>query len=493
MMIGGLDIGTTGCKLSLYSEKGEYIGNSYKEYEITRNVGEHEIDAEIIFSAVCEVIKQSAEKGNISAIGVASFGETFTAIDKNDRALLPAMLYTDPRGAEECAELCDILGEDRLTYIAGVKPHPMYSLPKIMWIKRNLPDVYSKIKRILLIEDYIVYMLTGVAQIDYSLAARTMAFDIREKKWSREILEAAGVDEALLSTVVPTGSVAGNMKLDLSEKLRINSDVKIVSIAHDQVASAVGAGAFEVGSAVDGSGTVECITPIFDSIPENPEMYKDGFGVVPYVFDGTYVCYAFSFTGGAALKWFRDNFAAKYEGVSNIYAELDRAVSCEPTGILVLPHFAGAATPYMDNGSRAAIIGLSLENTSADVYKAIMEGVAYEMRINTESLEKSGIVPKKLYATGGGANSDTWLQIKADILGVQITAMQACEVGACGSCMLAGVAIGIYKDLFEARSVFVKKRKTFMPSDAMHNIYSRHYARYSKIYDAVRPIVGEEI
>lgn len=492
MLIGGLDIGTTGCKLSLYNEQGEYVCNSYKEYDINRSDGAHEIDAEMIFSSVCEVIKKSAQVGEIAAIGITSFGETFAALDENDRVLLPSMLYTDPRGAEECEWLCENMGENRLTYISGVKPHPMYSLPKIMWIKNNRPEIYSRIKRILLIEDYIVYMLTGVAQIDYSLAARTMAFDIRKKRWSREILEAAGIDPALLSSTVPTGSVAGRIKSELAEKLKINSDLQVVNIAHDQVASAVGAGAFEVGSAVDGSGTVECITPIFDSIPEDPDMYKDGYCVVPYVFENTYVCYALSFTGGAALKWFRDNFASKYEGASNVYAELDKAVAAEPTGILVLPHFAGAATPYMDNSSKAAIVGLTLEHTSADLYKAIMEGVAYEMKINTDKLASFGICPQKLYATGGGANSDVWLQIKADVLGKPFTAMQAREVGACGSCMLTGVAVGIFKDIYEARNVFVKKKGTVEPNGVTVKKYEQLYNRYCSLYGAVRPIVEEE-
>ena len=139
MFLGGLDVGTTGCKLSVYDDKGGFVYNSYKEYEVSRTSGEHEIDAQNIFDAVCKVLKDVAQKYELEAMGVTTFGETFTVLDENDNVLLPSMLYTDPRGGEECKELCEILGEKRLTYISGVKPHQMYSLPKIMWIKKTAP------------------------------------------------------------------------------------------------------------------------------------------------------------------------------------------------------------------------------------------------------------------------------------------------------------------------------------------------------------------
>ena len=484
MIIGGLDVGTTGCKLTAYDDKGNYIYNSYKEYEVSRQGGEHEIDASVIFDAVCHVIRDTAEKYELSAIGVTTFGETFTMLDENDNVLMPSMLYTDPRGGDECVALCNAMGEERLTYITGVKPHQMYSLPKIMWIKNNYPDLFAKVSRIVLMEDYIVYMLCGNATIDYSLAARTMALDIREKCWSSEVLSAAGIDEKLLSVPVPTGNLAGEIKPDIAEKLGIKNAVKIVNGAHDQVAAAVGSGVFEVGEAVDGTGTVECVTPVFDKIPENEQLYNEGYSVVPYVFDGTYVCYALSFTGGAVIKWFRDNLSG-----GKSYAELDASVKNEPTGLLVLPHFAGAANPYMDNGSKASIVGLTLEHTSDDIYKALMEGVTYEIMTNIEHLESFGITLNKLIATGGGASSPVWLQIKADILNRPVTSLSAKEAGSCGTCMMAGVAIGLYDNLYEAKKIFVKEKGAFMPNPANADKYKKYYEAYKDIYNSVRPIV----
>ncbi len=486
MIIGGIDVGTTGCKLTAYDDKGTPVCDYYKAYEVSRKSGEHEIDAEIIFESVCDVIQNVSKKCQLSAIGVTTFGETFVMLDENDNVLLPSMLYTDPRGEEECKKLCDALGESRLIEISGVKPHQMYSLPKVMWIKNNCPDIYEKAKRILLMEDYIVYKLSGCATIDYSLAARTLGFDIRQKCWSDEIFDAAGIDKNLFSKPVTAFNIAGDLKESVAKQLGIISNVKIVNGAHDQVAAAVGAGVFEVGQAVDGTGTVECVTPVFDKIPENEKLYDEGYSVVPYVFDGTYVCYALSFTGGAVIKWFRDNFAE-----NKSYKELDDSVKEGPSGIMVMPHFAGAANPYMDNGTKAAILGLTLEHTDADLYKALMEGVTYEIMTNIEHLETFGIRLEKLFATGGGASSDVWLQIKADILNRPVTALSAKEVGACGTCMMVGVAMGIYKDLYEAKEFFVKEKKTYVPCADNAIKYKKYYDTYKNIYNAIRPIIRE--
>ncbi len=491
MYIGGLDIGTTGCKISVYDDRGGFVTNSYREYKVTRVEGDHSFDAEMIFEAVKEVIKEASGICEISAIGVTSFGESFVALDERDRALFPSMLYTDPRGEDECRALTERLGEKKLIEISGVKPNSMYSLPKLMYLKANFPEKYAKIKHVLLMEDYIVYKLSGVAAIDYSLAARTMALDIRSRQWSREIFNAAEIDMSLFSTPVPAGNVAGEMLESLKSELGIGHSLKIVNGSHDQVAATVGCGIFKPGEAMDGTGTVECIVPVFDSVPNNETLFEEGYSVVPFIHEGTYVCYALSFTGGAVLKWFRDNFAGNFEGDGNIYAKLDSSVKNDPTGILVLPHFAGAANPYIDNGSRAAFVGLTLEHTASDLYKALMEGVTYEMRTNLEHLESFGIHPEKIYATGGGATSPVWMQIKADILNRPISSLSAKEVGACGTCMLVGVGIGLYSDLDEAKEVFVKEKTTCLPSGANSEIYDKYFKAYRSLYSAVRPIVGD--
>lgn len=498
MKIAGLDIGTTGCKLTVFSEQGEYLDKAYRSYPVSREKGEHEVDAAAIWDGVREVLAQMGRAHpDIGGIGVTSFGETFVLTDGEGRPLCHSMLYTDPRGEAECAQLQKAVGSRRIWEISGLKPHSMYSLPKIIWLKNHRPELYQKAKHLFLVEDYVVFLLTGTSQIDYSLASRTMGFDIRNLCWSQELFEAAGVDSALLSCPVPTGTPAGSMRPELARQAGFDAPPQIVSVSHDQVAAAVGAGVFESRKAVDGAGTVECITPVFEGIPTDPVLYEGSYAVVPYVVPGTYVCYAFSYTGGALIQWCVDNLAKEEKrraaelGIS-VNALLEQHGSDQPTGLLVLPHFAGAATPYMDNGSQGAVLGLTLSHTVQDIYRACMEGVVYEMRLNMERLEQAGISFDALQATGGGANSQEWMQMKADVLGLPVTALSGVDAGTAGSAMLTGIAIGLFQNLEEAASKMVREKQTYFPREEQHALYSRVYSRYQKLYHAVRPLMDRD-
>jgi len=477
VFLGGLDIGTTGCKISVYDENGSFIFNSYREYKSERNNSVHEIDAAEVWASVAEVMNEALGKCDISVVGVTSFGESFVMLDKNDNILLPSMLYTDKRGNEECK----IFNPEMVEEITGITPHGMYSLPKIMWIKNNLPETYAKADKILLFQDFVVYKLTGVAQMDYSLACRTMAFDIRKKCWSKKMFDIAGVDSGLLSKLVPSGSVAGKI---IAPEIRNGSDTTIVTAFHDQLAAILGAGVFDTESAMDGTGTVECIVPVFDDIPNGHDFYSKGYAIVPHIEDGKYICYVLSYTGGAAIKWYKDNFFK-----SESYLELDSNIGDDPSGILIMPHFAGAATPYMDENSRAVFAGITLGTTKYDIYRAIMEGVAYESLISLDVLKEKGIGIAHLYATGGGAKSEKWLQIKADILNTPITSVDIPEVGAMGTVIISGYAIGVFDSLKNASKRFLKLGKTFTPNKEMNQKYMEIYEKYKKLYSSVRPII----
>ncbi|MGN0363255.1 MAG: L-fuculokinase [Bilifractor sp.] len=489
MKIGGLDIGTTGCKLTVFDEKGMQLGRAYRDYPVRRAVSGHEIDIRAMLESVYAVLTEMAQKyPDLAGIGVTSFGETFIMTDEDGTPLHHAMLYTDPRGAQERRELTEKIGADTIADITGLAPHEMYSIAKMMWIRKHHPEVYERARRIHLIEDFVVWHLTHQAQIDYSLATRTMAFDIHTLSWSDRIFEAAGIDPVLMSRPVPTGTSAGTITSEVAGRTGLNPSCIIVSVSHDQVAAAVGAGAFDGSVAVDGAGTVECLTPVYDSIPDIRVMAKGFFSVVPYVVPGTYVAYAFSYTGGALIQWAMQTLG---KGMTN--AQMEAAYgSEEPTGLLVLPHFAGAATPYMDTGSRGAILGLTTDTTAAQMYRACMEGVAYEMKVNYDALAGSGIHFRKLHATGGGAHSKVWMQMKADVLNLPITALQTVDAGTVGSAMLTGICTGAFRDLRDAAFHMVQERETYFPRPEMHEKYMRIYERYRKVYTAVRPLMQEE-
>ena len=496
MSLAGIDIGTTGCKITVYDKEGNYLFRSYQQYKVSRYMGEHEIQVEAIWEAAKKIIKDATRiHKDIMAIGITSFGETCVLLDKSDVPIRPAILYTDSRGTEECEELVTKIGKQNIERITGLTPQRMYSIAKVMWIKKHAYEDYKRTSRILMMEDYIIYMLTGKAIIDYSLATRSMAFDITKLQWSNEIFDVAKIDSSLFSKPVMCGTDAGNIRKDLLKELGLSEETIVTPAGHDQVAAAIGSGVFDKNSAVDGAGTVECIVPIYDEIPDGSSMYEGNYAIIPYVIPGKYVTYAFTFTGGALVDWFVQNFAkneAKTQGPNQktVYEVLEEGMKEEPTGILVLPHFAGAATPYMDQYSKGAIVGLTVEHTTSDLYKAMMEGVCYEMLLNLQLLKKANIAPRKLFATGGGASSKVWMQMKADILNLPITALENSDAGATGCAMMAGIASGIYTDLKDAASTFIKDKETYYPRIDMHKMYLQHYERYEKLYEAVRPLVS---
>ncbi len=505
MKIAGLDIGTTGCKLTVFDENGSELGKSYRDYPVQRNAGGHEIDVKALMEGVFAVISDMAHRyPDIAGIGVTSFGETFVMTDEDGNPLAPAMLYTDPRGKEECRELVEQLGLEKIARITGITAHEMYGLPKIMWRKKHNPEICEKTGHIFQMEDYVVFSLTGNAQIDYSLATRSMAFDINNLCWSDEMLDAAGIDKALFSNPVPTGTDAGLITDKAAKRTGLSKNTHIVSIAHDQVAACVGAGAFDENTAVDGAGTVQCLTPVFDGMPETEKMMPGKYVIVPHVIPGKYVTYAFSYTGGALMQWCTSNLAKKEkelgeaESVSvNEYLEKEYACSRQslgldpegPSGMLVLPHFAGAATPYMDMGSKGAILGLTTDSKVSDIYRACLEGITYEMYLNYKNVVKAGAKPEIIHATGGGARSAVWMQMKADVLGLPVIALSTVDAGTVGSAMLTGIAIGMFKDLEEATAKMVEKIKKYEPRAQYHEKYMEVFERYEKLYDAVRKLM----
>jgi len=496
MIIGGLDVGSTGAKITVMNRTGQVLHLGYRDYPIDRNVTAHEINAADIWEAVKTLIQEAVTATpELSAIGVTSFGESFVVLDDQGEVLLPTMMYTDPRGEHEASVLQERLGSDVICDISGTAAHAMYSLPKLMWIKKNRPDEFAKAHSVCLILDYIVFKLTGKRHIDYSLAARTMGFDIRKKTWSPEIFKAADIDFKLFSEPTPTGTEAGEVLDEIAEELNISKKIRIVVCCHDQVAAAIGSDVMVAGIATDGGGTVQCMTPVFSPIPKGHILQENNYPIIPFLQDEVYCCYAFSFTGGALTKWFVDNFAANYQDEATqteipIYQVMEKQMTDMPTGVLVLPHFAGAATPYMDAGSEGAIVGLTLQHGPSDLLKAIMEGIAYEMRLNMEQLMEGGIQIHGLNATGGCAKSKLWLQIKADILGVPITRMSTDEAGTVGGIMLTGVATGAYASLEEASKLLVQPIETYYPRVDMQKEYEKHYRRYQGLYNAVRPLIN---
>jgi xylulokinase len=497
MALMGLDIGSTGCKAMVFSDDGKPLSYSYSEYETVGSV--YETNCDIIWKHVRNVLTKCAlgHKNELKALSISSFGESFVPIDRAGNVLMNTLLYTDPRGTQQCERYKSQFGEQRIMEIAGVKPHPMYSLAKLGYIHDEHQELFNRTYQFLLIESFIIFKLTNESYIDYSLAARTMAFDVTKKKWSKELLALAELDEEKLPKAVPCGTAVAKVIPAIANELGLPLDLMIVTGGHDQVCAATGAGITKPGLAIDGTGTVECITPVFDKPILTKQFLDNNYACVPHSVDGMYVTYAFNFTGGSILKWYRDNFAkyetmlAKEKGVS-VYALLDELGAKNPTDLIVVPHFAGSATPDMNEDARGAFMGLRFDTDAPTLYRALIEGVTYEMAYNIEFLEAAGIKIEELRAVGGGAKSSYWLDIKANITGCRIIPLDIEEAGITGTAILAGVASGIYKNIDEALEYFVKPKTVIEPDKEQQKIYSENFQRYKEARKLISKLYKED-
>jgi xylulokinase len=502
MSILGIDVGTSGCKATVVDPEGRILGRGYQEYAVSRPAeGQAELDADTVWGAVQTVILQSlAAPGvghGVQAISVSSFGETVVPIDRDGRALAPGILYFDPRGGEQAAALGDRVGPGRILQITGIALHPMYSICKIMWLQRHRPQLFDRTWKFLFFADLVLYRLGARPVTDHSLASRSMAFDVVRKRWSPELLAAAGIDQALFGEAVPAGTALGPVARELAGALGLHPGALLVAGGHDQACAALGAGAIRPGLAIDGMGTTECITPCFDRPVINARMAASSFACVPHVVPDAYVTYAFSFTSGSLLRWYRDRFGAAQvaeagrRGVDPYQVLIEQAAA-GPSGLYVLPHFAGAATPYMDSAAVGAIVGLGLDTSPGRIIKGILEGLTFEMMVNLARLAEADVAIHELRATGGLARSDRMLQLKADMMGLPVSSLAVEEAGTLGVAILAGTACGLYTSLAEGVARLVKLRATFRPDPQQHRIYQEHFQRYQRLYPAVRAVYGRD-
>ncbi|WP_168120123.1 FGGY-family carbohydrate kinase [Paenibacillus sp. HB172176] len=490
----GLDIGTTGCKASLFNEEGALLSAAYMEYPTEQpGGGTYELDPERVWEAVRQVISEALLKvpgAEIRALSLSSLGEAVVPVDSDGRALGRAILYMDQRGIEQAAILERKVGKNRTMEITGVPLHPMFSLPKVMWIKQHQPEIYSKVWKFMPFGDYIAFLLTGRCATDYTMASRTMGLNVSAKQWDTVMFDAAGIEIGKFPELVQSGTPLGCIRQEIAEALGINADALVVAGGHDQACAALGAGILSTNQAVDGIGTVECITPAYSSPVLGSKMLEGRYNCAPHIIEGLYLTYAFNFTGGSLIRWYRDNFGhaaeteARARGVSE-YDYLNSTAAVEPTDLLVVPHFAGSGTPYMNPDAKGTLYGLTLGTNAAQIYRALLEGVTYEMRYNLDCLKEAGIEVQALRAVGGGAKSDLWLQIKADIMNVPIERLSVSEAGTMGNIILAGTASGVYRSYEEAVRVLVKPVDIFEPEQPNQSRYEERYERYKRLSKAV--------
>jgi len=309
-----------------------------------------------------------------------------------------------------------------------------------------------------------------------------MAFDIRTYKWSERILNTCGISKELLPEAVPSGVVIGKVSDFAANSSGLKKGTKIVSGGHDQVCCALGAGVLSDGIAMDSLGTTESILCVNKELNITKDMRQNNLACYCYPVDDLYAYLTFLSSSGAILKWFRDLFP---ESCRFDYHEMNIAVKSECpgyTGLLILPHFAGSGTPYLDFDSKGMIYGLTLGTTKYQIYKSIIESTCLESKINIECMEQSGIKVDELYCVGGGAGSELWLQLKADITGKTVASPPVSEMGCFGAAILAGLGTGVYNKPADAFGTVFDNITKYYPNRIAGEEYNIVYEDYKKLY-----------
>jgi len=488
MSLLGIDVGTTGCKVVAFSTDGEVQAQASAEYPLNfPRPGWIELDPRIVWRKLTGCIQQVAGKTKrdpITALAISAQGEAFMPVDGDGRPLRNSIITFDSRAEDLASKMGRKIGREEIYRLTGIPLSGMSTLPKIEWIRKYEPEVHAQAKRYLCFQDFVVQKLGLAPSIDYSLAARTMAFDVNINAWSEKMLHLVGLDAEMLAEPVPSGTALGAVNRKAAQKLGLPDNVLVVSGGHDQPCGALGAGVIKRGDAAYAIGTVECITPVFSDRKQDSILLENNLCQYPHVVPGRFLSLLFNFTGGSLLRWYRDTFGGKYE-------KIVRSALGKPSSLMVLPHFTMTGTPHFDTRSGGVIAGLSLSTRREEITRALLEGVTYEMRLNVEILDSAGIRINKYRAVGGGSQSDIWMKIKASILNKPIETMAVQEAACLGAALLAGMGTGIYRSSSEAVRATVRGLQTYDPDGREARIYDAYFELYKEVYPTLRKTLHE--
>jgi xylulokinase len=492
MSVIGLDIGTTGCRAIVFGEEWDIIGQSSREYSIlTPQPHWAEQDAELVWSLALESLAEAVSRCKSDppeAMALSVQGEAVIPVDKQGKPLRNAILGMDTRTTEENKWLANTFGAEALFKRTGMPMHTMNTLTKLLWLKKHEPTIWDSADQFQLYEDYFLRRLAGKASISHCLASRTQMYDLQSGCWAADILEKCGIAVERLSELPPAaGGVVGSLDKTITSQLGIGGGISLVSGGHDQACAALGSGVIKPGRAMVSTGTAEVVEVAMSSPVLSESLRRGNISVYRHVVPGLYLSMTLNHSGGLLLRWFRDTLCrdklheAGLAG-GDAYDLMLAGAQPGPTNLMVLPHFSGSGTPLLDTTSRGAILGMTFATSQADLAKAILEGLTFELRANLDLLKESGINIEELHAVGGGARSDIWLQLKADICGIPLCVPRITEAACLGAAVLASVGAGNYDSMDSAVQQAVGMDRKIAPHGKDAEAYVRRYKLYLELY-----------
>lgn len=484
-VVVGLDLGTGGVRVLAVDLQGQVIAFSTRSYPLlTPQPGWTEQNpsdwVEASLSALSNVTQQ-LDGHRVLALGLSGQMHGMVGLDAEGRVIRPAILWNDQRTGKAVETIEATICRQELIHRTGNRPNTGFQLPKLLWLRTEEPQAYAQLEQILLPKDYLGYVLTSESVTEPSVASGVGCLNLAHRQWDTDILNALQISPALFPSIVESTAIAGRLKSEIAARVGLPAGLPVVAGGSDSAAAAIGLGisSSNLNRGSLGIGTSGVIfVPYSHPIPD-PQGRVHLFSHV----DGGYHLLGVTLAAGGSLRWYRDTFAPNYS-----YTELmDMANRSLPGagGILFLPHLSGERSPYFDPDSRATWVNLSLAHTQADLIRAVVEGVAFNLRAVLEVVNE--ITPvKQLLATGGGARSKIWLRILADVLQTELIAPQAQAGAAYGAAILAMVGVGVYPNFETAFKMLPQDSDPVQTQ--VNPVYEAVFKRYKVLYEALKAV-----
>ena len=482
----GIDLGTSSVKLVLMDTAGHIIANVSKSYPIDYpKAGWSEQNPYDWYDACMEGMKELLDGQDESTVGGISFGgqmHGLVILDKNDEVIRPAILWNDGRTTKQCEYLNEVIGRDKLSEYTANIAFAGFTAPKILWVKENEPDNFAKIDKIMLPKDYIAYRLTGVHCTDVSDASGMLLFDVKNRRWSRQMLDICGVTEAQMPRIFESSECVGTVKKDIADELGIGSEVIVAAGAGDNAAAAVGTGTVGDGHcnvSLGTSGTIFISSKEF-GVDSNNALHSFAHA------DGKYHLMGCILSAASCNGWWMDNILKDTD-----YKEAQSHITKDMLGnnhVYFLPYLMGERSPHNDPLARATFTGMTMDSTRTDMIQAVLEGVAFAIRDSFEIARSLGINITETKMCGGGAKSELWCTIMANVLGIKVHLLKSEEGPSMGAAMLAMVAAGEYENVKQAADSIVGICRTIEPEKDIADRYNSRYNTFKDIYPALKGV-----
>ncbi len=485
----GVDLGTSAVKLLLMDGQGEIKNVVSKEYPLEfPQPGWSQQNPEDWRRAIMEGIPElltGFDGTDVAGIGCGGQMHGLVILDENDNVIRPAILWNDGRTAKQVDELNNKIGRDKLSEWTANIAFAGFTAPKLLWVRENEPEHFRRIAKIMLPKDYVNYILTGVHACDYSDASGMLLLDVRNKRWSQEMLNICGISETQMPKLFESYDCIGTVQPEVAKRLGLGENVKVAAGAGDNAAAAVGTGVVGEGGcniSLGTSGTVFISSESF-GVDQNNALHAFAHA------DGGYHLMGCMLSAASCNKWLMDEI---YQ--TSDYAAEQTPITEDKLGenhVYFLPYLMGERSPINDTNARGTFIGMTMDTTRADLTQAVMEGVAFAIRDSVEVARSLGITIDSSKICGGGAKSPLWKKMIANILNAELECLESEQGPGMGGAMLAMVACGEYASVQEVCGKFVHVASTVRPEPELVEKYEKRYQQFKKIYPACKELFAE--